>query len=89
MQVTAFSRWEKELPKLIGDARYKALPSMKDRKSAFEEFCRDSSSQRRKAKAIAGSQGEASASEEAKAGFKSLMTDASTRTVADGRLSFE
>lgn len=39
-QVTPFSRWERELPKLVGDDRYKAVGSQKDRKALFDEYCR-------------------------------------------------
>ena len=40
-QVTAFSRWEKVLPKLIQDPRYKALSSAKERRQIFDDFCRN------------------------------------------------
>ena len=40
-QVTAFSRWERELPKLMGDPRFSAVASTKDRRALFDEFCKD------------------------------------------------
>lgn len=80
--MTAFSRWEKELPKLIGDERYKAMASMKDRKAAFEEYCRDTGVQRQRAKA--GSQAGAGSLEEARAGFRTLMAEASARLASGG-----
>ena len=40
VQVTAFSRWERELPKLLGDPRYTGLPSMKERRAVFDAFCK-------------------------------------------------
>ena len=41
MQVTAFSRWEKVLPKLVEDSRYKAIPTAKERRQVFDDFCRN------------------------------------------------
>ena len=79
LQVTAFSRWEKELPKLVADDRYKAIANMKDRKAAFEEYCKDTAEQRRRSKPSAGGHGVASSSAEAKSGFRSLLDEASTR----------
>jgi hypothetical protein len=38
--VTPFSRWERELPKLAADSRYKAVANPKDRKAMFDEYCR-------------------------------------------------
>ena len=40
-QVTAFSRWERELPKLLGDPRFGAVASTKDRRALFDEFCKE------------------------------------------------
>ena len=40
-QVTAFSRWERELPKLMGDPRFGAVASTKDRRALFDEFCKE------------------------------------------------
>lgn len=39
--VTPFSLWERELPKLSGDGRYKALPNAKDRRAAFDEYVKE------------------------------------------------
>mmetsp|Transcript_21219 Transcript_21219/g.53405 ORF Transcript_21219/g.53405 Transcript_21219/m.53405 type:complete len:816 (-) Transcript_21219:126-2573(-) len=38
--VTPFSRWEKELPKLLGDPRFSAVPSQKEKRMLFDKFCR-------------------------------------------------
>ncbi len=40
-QVTAFSRWERELPKLLGDPRFGAVASTKDRRALFDHFCKE------------------------------------------------
>ena len=40
-QVTAFSRWERELPKLLGDARFSAVATTKDRRALFDEYCKE------------------------------------------------
>ncbi len=63
----------------MADERFKALTSMKDRKSAFEDFCRDVSEQQKRSKGTNG-QAERHDSEEAKANFRSLMEEASKRT---------
>ena len=39
LNVNAFSLWEKELPKLQSDPRYLAIPTLKERKTIFEQFC--------------------------------------------------
>ena len=41
VQVTPFSRWERELPKLVGDSRYKAIDKPKERRQIFDDFCRN------------------------------------------------
>ncbi|CAI7819742.1 unnamed protein product, partial [Closterium sp. NIES-54] len=48
--VAPFSKWEKELPKLIFDARYKAIPSLPERRAIFEEFVRTRATAERKEK---------------------------------------
>ena len=81
LQVTAFSRWEKELPKLIADLRFKAIANMKDRKAAFEGFCKSTVEQRRKLKQEVGldSQNQPSSSKEAQSDFKGLLQEAATK----------
>jgi len=39
-QVTPFSRWERELPKLVTDDRWRAVASMKQRRLLFDGFCK-------------------------------------------------
>lgn len=48
-QVSAFSTWEKELPKFVFDPRYMLL-SAKERKSCFEEFIRSRAEEERREK---------------------------------------
>ena len=50
LQVTPFSLWERELPKLIGDSRYQEIPNMKDRRAGFEEFCKKHAGSRKRQK---------------------------------------
>ncbi|KAK9822389.1 hypothetical protein WJX81_007697 [Elliptochloris bilobata] len=38
--VTPFSRWERELPKLVTDDRWRAVASMKQRRQLFDSFCK-------------------------------------------------
>ena len=47
--MSAFSTWDKELPKFIFDPRYMLLNS-KERKSCFEEFIRSRAEEERKEK---------------------------------------
>lgn len=49
--VTPFSRWEKELPKLITDPRWSAVGSLKDRRLIFDEYCKTSADEHKRAKA--------------------------------------
>ena len=39
--MTPFSRWERELPKLVADQRYKAIDKPKERRQIFDDFCRN------------------------------------------------
>ena len=47
LQVSAFSTWEKELPKFIFDPRYMLL-NTKERKTCFEVFIRSRAEEERK-----------------------------------------
>ena len=49
--VTPFSRWEKELPKLITDPRYTAVGSLKERRLIFDDFCKTSADEQKRSKA--------------------------------------
>ncbi|KAJ3160355.1 transcription elongation regulator [Geranomyces michiganensis] len=37
--VSPYTTWEKELPKIIDDPRYAQLPTLKDRKTVFDQYC--------------------------------------------------
>ncbi|WAR59054.1 hypothetical protein PtB15_10B396 [Puccinia triticina] len=43
--------WDNELPKFVTDPRYLALPSMKERRDLFDEFCKEKIRQQRAAMA--------------------------------------
>ena len=49
--MTPFSRWEKELPKLITDPRYTAVSSLKERRLIFDDFCKTSADEHKRSKA--------------------------------------
>ena len=49
--VTPFSRWEKELPKLITDPRYTAVGLLKERRLIFDDFCKTSADEHKRSKA--------------------------------------
>ena len=49
--VNPFSRWEKELPKLIADPRYTAVGSLKERRLIFDDFCKTSADEHKRGKA--------------------------------------
>ncbi|KAI8048840.1 hypothetical protein BDF22DRAFT_701545 [Syncephalis plumigaleata] len=38
--ISAFSLWDKELPKIASDPRYLLIPSVKQRKEIFDDYCR-------------------------------------------------
>jgi hypothetical protein len=45
LQVTPFSRWEREVAKLESDPRWKLLPSNKERRAAFDDFCKNTAAE--------------------------------------------
>ncbi|KAM0901124.1 hypothetical protein ACQ4PT_020189 [Festuca glaucescens] len=51
--VAPFSKWEKELPKLVFDARFKAIPSHSTRRAIFDHFVRTRADKERKEKRAA------------------------------------
>lgn len=53
--ISPFSPWELALPQFINDPRYVLLASMKERRDAYEEYCREAGRARRlnKPKAVA------------------------------------
>lgn len=71
LQVTPFSRWERELPKLVGDARYKAIDKPKERRQIFDDFCRNVAEEQRLSKARKEQQAAA-----AQPAFLSLLDEA-------------
>ncbi len=50
MQITPFSRWERELPKLVADPRYQAVPTLRERRDIFEDFCRNAAEEHKRGK---------------------------------------
>lgn len=51
--VAPFSKWEKELPKLVFDPRFKAIPSHSTRRTIFDHFVRTRADEERKEKRAA------------------------------------
>ncbi|TPX57457.1 hypothetical protein PhCBS80983_g03841 [Powellomyces hirtus] len=39
MDVSPYTTWEKELPKIIDDRRYGLLPTLRERKAVFDQYC--------------------------------------------------
>ncbi|KAK4761244.1 hypothetical protein SAY87_006137 [Trapa incisa] len=67
--VAPFSKWEKELPKLVCDPRFKAIPSHSARRSLFEHHVKTRAEEERKEKRAA--------QKAAIEGFKQLLDEAS------------
>uniref|UniRef100_A0A803R9M6 FF domain-containing protein n=1 Tax=Cannabis sativa TaxID=3483 RepID=A0A803R9M6_CANSA len=67
--VAPFSKWEKELPKIVFDPRFKAIPSYSTRRSLFEHFVKTRVEEERKEKRAA--------QKAAIEGFKQLLDEAS------------
>ena len=67
-QVTPFSRWERELPKLVTDDRWRAVASMKQRRQLFDAFC--------KAAAEGHKRGRPARGRSAREGFGALLDEA-------------
>ncbi|KAM3408609.1 hypothetical protein ACQJBY_001606 [Aegilops geniculata] len=51
--VAPFSKWEKELPKIVFDSRFKAIPSHSTRRAIFDHFVRTRADEERKEKRAA------------------------------------
>jgi hypothetical protein len=66
--VTPFSRWERELPKLISDPRWSAVGSLKERRLMFDEFCRSVADEHKRGKSDRG--------RAARDGFAALLDEA-------------
>ncbi|KAK9274753.1 hypothetical protein L1049_022005 [Liquidambar formosana] len=67
--VVPFSKWEKELPKIVFDPRFKAIPSHSARRSLFEHYVKTRAEEERKEKRAA--------QKAAIEGFKQLLEEAS------------
>ncbi|CAL5212602.1 unnamed protein product [Lathyrus oleraceus] len=67
--VAPFSKWEKELPKIVFDPRFKAIPSYSARRSLFEHYVKTRAEVERKEKRAA--------QKAAIEGFKQLLNEAS------------
>ncbi|XP_048428823.1 pre-mRNA-processing protein 40C-like isoform X2 [Pyrus x bretschneideri] len=66
--VAPFSKWEKELPKIVFDPRFKAIPSHEARRSLFEHYVKTRAEEERKEKRAA--------QKAAIEGFKQLLDEA-------------
>ncbi|CAH9105024.1 unnamed protein product [Cuscuta europaea] len=66
--VAPFSKWEKELPKIVFDPRFKAIPSYSERKAIFEHYVKTRADEERKEKRAA--------QKAAVEGFKQLLEEA-------------
>ncbi|XP_022776500.1 pre-mRNA-processing protein 40C isoform X2 [Durio zibethinus] len=67
--VAPFSKWEKELPKIVFDPRFKAIPSHSARRSLFEHYVKTRATEERREKRAA--------QKAAMEGFKQLLDEAS------------
>ncbi|ESQ47904.1 hypothetical protein EUTSA_v10020134mg [Eutrema salsugineum] len=67
--IAPFSKWEKELPKIIFDPRFKAIPSHSVRRSLFEQYVKTRAEEERREKRAAH--------KAAVEGFKQLLDEAS------------
>ncbi|XP_047330248.1 pre-mRNA-processing protein 40C isoform X2 [Impatiens glandulifera] len=66
--VAPFSKWEKELPKIVFDPRFKAIPNYNTRRTLFEHYVRTRAEEERKEKRAA--------QKAAIDGFKQLLEEA-------------
>ncbi|PNY04487.1 pre-mRNA-processing protein 40c-like protein [Trifolium pratense] len=67
--VAPFSKWEKELPKIVFDPRFKAIPSYSARRTLFEHYVKNRAEEERKEKRAA--------QKAAVEGFRQLLDEAS------------
>ncbi|XP_059308905.1 pre-mRNA-processing protein 40C isoform X1 [Lycium ferocissimum] len=73
--IAPFSKWEKELPKIVFDPRFKAIPSYSARKALFEHYVKTRADEERKEKRAA--------QKAAVEGFKQLLEEAKEDINAD------
>ncbi|KAH6768386.1 pre-mRNA-processing protein 40C [Perilla frutescens var. frutescens] len=66
--VAPFSKWEKELPKIVFDPRFKAIPNQSARRALFEHYVRTRAEEERKEKRAA--------QKAALEGFKQILEEA-------------
>ncbi|KAL2938940.1 Pre-mRNA-processing protein 40C, partial [Bienertia sinuspersici] len=66
--VVPFSKWDKELPKIVFDPRFKAIPTYAERRSLFDHYVRTRAEEERKEKRAA--------QKAAVEGFKQLLEEA-------------
>ncbi|XP_074273616.1 pre-mRNA-processing protein 40C isoform X2 [Silene latifolia] len=66
--VAPFSKWDKELPKIVFDPRFKAIPTYGERRSLFDHYVRTRAEEERKEKRAA--------QKAAVEGFKQLLEEA-------------
>ncbi|KAL6526645.1 hypothetical protein OROGR_015735 [Orobanche gracilis] len=71
--VAPFSKWEKELPKIVFDPRFKAIPNHSARRALFEHYVRNRAEEERKEKRAA----QKAALED----FKQLLEEANERVL--------
>ena len=74
--MTPFSRWERELPKLITDGRWSVVGSLKERRLIFDDFCKSSAADHMRQKS-----GKADGARAARDGFHALLDEASVQGV--------
>ncbi len=48
--MTPFSRWERELPRLVQDPRFQAVPTLRERRLLFDDYCKLVAEEHKKAK---------------------------------------
>uniref|UniRef100_A0A1J3HXB7 Pre-mRNA-processing protein 40C n=1 Tax=Noccaea caerulescens TaxID=107243 RepID=A0A1J3HXB7_NOCCA len=68
-EIAPFSKWDKELPKIIFDPRFKAIPSHSVRRSLFEQYVKTRAEEERREKRAAH--------KAAVEGFRQLLDEAS------------
>lgn len=72
--MNAFSRFEREQPKLESDARWEALATARERRAAFDDFCKNYGAEQKKLKEAR--------EKSATAGFVALLDEAAAAAAA-------
>lgn len=78
-EISPFAPWDVSLPLFVNDPRYVLLPSEKERREAYEDYCRDAGRARRLNKPVAATEKKLDPEREYRALLREEVTSTRTR----------